>query len=273
MLKKLWLNFKLISFLFLGLFFQPVSLFAELEEFKTDNFLVQGSFSYDQLKEWGFLAEERRRDIAHELGYFYVGRWSPACLLSFSSNQRGFLKQSQAPNWSQGWSRLEIKKNSKTGQKEVSRQIWVVAKKLKKLEPLLSHEIAHQLFREFLDYPKELPLWLEEGVAIWSEKGTRSIYRRTIYKALVKNKTFPLKTFFRLSRYPADKRLFYSQSSSIIHFLIQEYGAAEFQRFSRLIRDGDSFEKALSRIYGAQLSDLSDFESTWRESVLQNKDY
>ncbi len=268
MWKTYWLNYKSISLFFFFLFSFPLALNAEFETFSSDNFLVQGDSSYETLREWGFLAEERRREIAHELGFFYVGPWDPPCSLLIASNRKSFLKVSGAPKWAQGWATLEVHP-VRSGHVLVERQIWVFPQKKKEREPVLSHEIAHQLFREFLGYSQEIPLWLDEGVAIWAEKKSRSAYRRTIYKAVKKNKVIPLPQFFSLTRYPADKRLFYSQSSSIIRFLLQEYGTAEFQRFSRLIRDGESFDSALAHIYGARSSDLQEFEQRWKKFVLK----
>lgn len=259
--------FKLFLFLF---FLFPSVLFAEDESYKTNNFYASGPFPYDSIKEWGFLAEQRRKDLAHKLGFYYVGRWDPLCRLQFSPSKRHFRKMSGAPGWSRGWSRTQRRmRGEKT---EVLRSIWVVSQRSdEKLEPLLSHEIAHLLFREFLEYPEDIPLWLDEGVAIWAEENTRRLYTTVTYKAVVKDRYLPFATFFTMKRYPSDKRLFYSQSSSIIRYLLSEYGSAEFQRFSRLIRDGEPFEKAMTQIYGARTAGLSEFEEDWKEWVLQNK--
>jgi len=269
MCKKFWQNFPLKTILLFCGFFSFThcgNLWGqELEEYKTDNYLVRGKASYDQLREWGFLAEDRRKVIAHNLGFYTLRKWDSPCLLQFSSSSREFFKDSGAPNWSKGWSRLMIQRG------KTSRAIWLVEQSsTSKLEPLISHEIAHLLFLEYLDFPKDLPRWLNEGVAIWSEESSRPIYNRVITKAIKKGKFIPFETFFTLKQYPKEKRLFYSQSSSIIQFLMRAYGSGEFLRFSRLIRDGESFKEAMFRIYGAQGSNMEVFEANWKSWVLEN---
>lgn len=272
MLRNFWLNLIRINFSLLILFSCSRNLTAEYEAYSTNNFLTQGDFEFEDLKDWAFLAEERRRDIAHELGFYYVGRWEPKCELFIAKDRKLFFKKSNAPRWARGWSQTKVELDKKGVPIVQQRRVWVYPSKAKDRESVLSHEIAHLLFREFLDYDSNIPLWLDEGVAIWAEQSTRTVYKSITYKAVKKDNTFPFNDFFQMKRYPSDKRLFYSQSSSIIRFLISEYGTAEFQRFSRLIRDGERFEEAMARIYGARHSNLREFEQAWKNWVLEERE-
>lgn len=270
-MKNSWLNWKssLPYFLAISAFFAaPHGIRAEPLRLEIDNFILEGDFAEEKLRAWGDLVEERRRDIAHELGFFDLKTWFKPCQIYFAKSARDFAMRSGAPEWAGGWNTVQIQKRGTSVQVK-SRTIWVRADRPEKeLEPLLSHEIAHILFREYLDFPRNLPLWLDEGVALWAESLNRPVYRNAVRQAVRKERAFPLKNFFSMRVYPRDKRLFYSQASSIIDFLISEYGVHELQRFSRLIRDGASFDEAMSQIYQVDRDDLPDFEQRWKEWVL-----
>lgn len=250
----------------LALFFSsPKSAAAEEFRVETDNFALQGEFPEAQLEEWGELAEERRREIADELSFYYLTKWEKKCEVRFARSARELSLKSGAPGWARGWSRIDYKKK-KDGISVEGRVIWVRTDLPKsEMEPLFSHEIAHLLYREFLEFPPNPPLWLDEGVAVWAEARNRPQHEKGIRLAIERGATYPLDDFFNLREYPSDKTLFYSQASSIIQFLVSEYGAHEFQRFSRLIRDGVAPEEALEKVYQADAADPKEFETRWKE--------
>lgn len=249
----------------------PPAPAAEEKELQTDNFVLIGNAAEENLEEWGNLVEERRRAIADQLGFYYLGRWEQKCRVYLARSAGELSQQSRAPWWAKGWSRVDLNKNRRSAEVQ-GRTIWVrVDLASAELEPLFSHEIAHLLFREFLEFPDAFPIWLDEGVAVWAENRNRPIYERTIRQAIQREKIFPLNLFFSFEDYPADKKLFYSQASSIISYLISEHGVEAFQRFSRLIRDGMPTPEAMFQVYQVNRADLPDFERRWKEWVIEQE--
>ncbi|MBN2121058.1 MAG: hypothetical protein JW734_08430 [Candidatus Omnitrophica bacterium] len=53
------------------------------------------------------------------------------------------------------------------------------------LESILPHEIAHLIFRDFVGFHKNVPLWLDEGIAQWAEVKNRK-ERHEIAKSYAK---------------------------------------------------------------------------------------
>ena len=256
-----------VAILFLFLMAPPAGQAAEEITVETDNFSLLGELPEEKLEEWGSLLEERRREIADQLSFYYLGNWEKRCQVRFTASPKEFTVKSGAPGWAKGWSRVEYKKK-KEGVEIKGRMIWVRSDfPGSEMEPLFSHEIAHLLYREFLEFPEGVPLWLDEGVAVWAEARNRPQYERTIRMAIEKEAFYPLTDFFNLREYPKDKTLFYAQASSIIQFLVSEYGAHEFQRFSRLIRDGVSMSESMEKVYQANVAEPEEFETRWKEWV------
>lgn len=60
---------------------------------------------------------------------------------------------------------------------------------------------------------------------------------------------------------------YYVQSVSLVGFLIEKFGKAEFTNFCRALRDGKSLEEALISVYSIHIRSLSDFEEQWRKYI------
>lgn len=264
---KLWTL--AVFFLFLR---AAVSFADELNRVETDNFILTGNVDDAKLREWGDLAEERRSEIAHDLSFYYLPKWEEKCRVFVASSAKEFAEKSPAPAWAKGWSHVDFKKGVDSPI-VAERKMWVRCDlPSAEMEPLFSHEIGHFLFREFLEYPRKFPLWLDEGVAVWCEARNRPGYVKTIEQAVRQGGSYPLKTFFGFRQYPQDKSLFYSQASSIIQYLLTQYGVESFQRFSRLVRDGVSVPEAMEKVYQVRSNDPEAFETQWKNWVLGKED-
>ena len=92
---------------------------------------------------------------------------------------------------------------------------------------LLVHESAHLMFSQKLagaSYPA--PAWLEEGFASYVEPGATPRSGRSLAE-----RGPPLAAMAAVSGTPADIRIFYLKSESVVAFLIEEYGRASFRYF------------------------------------------
>jgi len=105
-------------------------------------------------------AENYYRNIADYLGFrrFNFWTWDKRCKIYFYPNKEEYLKETNAVEWSRG--RVHVLK----------KEITTFVKDEQLLDYILPHELGHIVFREAVGFDKDLPLWLDEGVALLQEK-------------------------------------------------------------------------------------------------------
>jgi hypothetical protein len=64
--------------------------------------------------------------------------------------------------------------------------------------------------------------------------------------------------------------LFYTQSVTLVHFLLAAYGPRRFIEFCSNLRDGYSVERALSFATSSSIASLSALENAWRAFLLSD---
>jgi hypothetical protein len=134
-------------------------------------------------------------------------------------------------------------------------------------ENILVHELTHIIFREYVGFGSNVPLWLDEGVATFMEKKKKVYLLKRQLRQL--NKTNSLSSFKELTQINkvttfSKERAgeFYIQSLSLVYFLINKFGKDYFAKFCYALRQGRSLERSLSFAYN--IRNLDDLESKWR---------
>ncbi len=200
-------------------------------------------------------AEHYYKSIINYLGFnrFNFWTWEKRCKVYLYPTQERYQEATDAEPWSTG--RVHVTK------KEIS----TYAGKEEFLDYTLPHEMGHIIFREAIGTDKSLPLWIDEGVATLQEKD-REKYLLTA-KMLVKEKNFiPLSELSSIRGYDEiSPALFYSESASIMEFLIEKFGKRKFVLFCHRLRDGEGWQEALLRTY--KFENLEALERAWVESV------
>ena len=133
---------------------------------------------------------------------------------------------------------------------------------------VLRHELTHVLFKEItagLKTDARIPLWLNEGIAVYEEKGKR--YEEPVRNAVKSDQIIPIAELVGYINYPENlnkRALFYAQSASLIDFLLNKYGGAKFLAFSKkMVRGGKNINEALSSIYFPQIKNVSQLSDAW----------
>lgn len=117
----------------------------------------------------------------------------------------------------------------------------------------LPHELGHIIFREFVGFKARIPIWFEEGVAMYQEQARRWGAHETSRAALENGTFMPLKEMALLEL--SDKmnndlvQLFYAESASIINYMIGELGQERFVRLCRKLQEGEPFDWTLESVY------------------------
>ena len=137
------------------------------------------------------------------------------------------------------------------------------------IDSILPHEMGHIIFREFVSTKINLPLCIDEGVACSQEESQLPSRMQFARELVLRNNYLPFSKLFNINE--TNKiilpQLFYSQSASIIVFLLQEYGKDNFLEFSRKLRDGEEWQNALLKVY--RFSSLDELEESWKNFMLK----
>ena len=135
-------------------------------------------------------------------------------------------------------------------------------------DSLLPHELGHIIFRDYVGFSAKLPLWFEEGVAIYQEKAKRLGSNEEVKEAIKNGQFIPLSQLsgMRLYKDTGDKvvDLFYTESASVVYYLITELGEREFYLLCDEIKNGTPFNEALHKIY-LRFNSIDDLNQTWMD--------
>ncbi|MCQ9205863.1 MAG: hypothetical protein NG737_06095 [Omnitrophica bacterium] len=266
--------------------FLVISLTAwayDWQKLNGDHFFIYYIRNKNSAKDILGAAEVYYKRIAKDLGYpryseFWL--WDERAKIYIYPDRQSFLKATGQPKWSEGMADYQ--------KREIVSYAWSEGF----IESLLPHEIAHLIFRDFVGFSGEIPLWLDEGVAQWAETEKRSYmkelakesYRQSkmlLVEDLMKLDINRLKDINKVYIRPTLTRkgspgilfltpdslvnAYYLAAVSLIGFLIERYGSQRFAEFCRSLRDGKSVEVGLRFAYPGRVKNLQDLELKWRE--------
>ena len=127
----------------------------------------------------------------------------------------------------------------------------------------LSHLITHGLI--FNCVGGDIPTWLDEGIAMFSEDPFEVSDLNLVVQALEKGE---LPKLLSLSNgFSADTdaaHLSYTQSSAVVHFLIEDYGKENLALLLESVKSGRNFDALMEEIYGF---DTNELDSLFRISL------
>lgn len=132
----------------------------------------------------------------------------------------------------------------------------------------VAHELGHMVIHQvtFSPYGANLPVWLNEGLAMHAE-GERDVYLELLLrKAAAEGKLFSVRSLSSpFSAKPEDAYLSYAQSQSLVEFLIQNYGKDKMLELLHLLKEGSSVDEALLSVYGF---DQSGLDRLWKAYIM-----
>jgi len=138
------------------------------------------------------------------------------------------------------------------------------------LGSVLPHEITHVVLGDlFVDQP--LPRWADEGMAVLAEPRSQvDRYTRTLHRNRERGQLVPIASILSKSEYPdaAAVTQFYIESVSVVEFLVNQKGPAEFVAFMHDTNQG--FDPALAKHYG--MRNVSALDDAWRRATFTDVD-
>lgn len=128
------------------------------------------------------------------------------------------------------------------------------------------HELTHVLVGHLtFSCLGAVPTWLNEGLAVYSEGGLDSASQRQLDQAIRQDTLLTARSLSGGFSEIADKaNLSYSQSYSIVKFLVETYGQPKMSELLLALRDGTTIDAALAKVYGF---DVEGLEDAWRAGI------
>ncbi len=148
------------------------------------------------------------------------------------------------------------------------------------LNNILPHELGHLIFRDFIGFTGEVPLWLDEGVAQLQEGGgaRRRVARRKSLEILWKDRLLPLKDLAATDGKCLQKQMalravweFYIQALSLVDFMLVTGGKGNFEKFCRHLRKGKSLNESLKFSYPTSIRNTEELEKEWVRYITEEK--
>lgn len=128
------------------------------------------------------------------------------------------------------------------------------------------HEITHVLVGHLtFSCLGDVPTWLNEGLAVYSEGGLDSSSQTQLDQAISDNSLLSVRSLSAGFSEVRDKAtLSYSQSYSIVKYLIETFGQDKMNALLATLQDGTTIDDALLDIYAF---DVEGLEDKWREAI------
>lgn len=244
------------SFLFC---FYVYALEKDFKEKRSTHFIVYYKKGVDQdfINDIIETAEEYYDEIASNLGYYRYKfwLWDDRAKIYIFTDQLSFQKETNQPSWSGGCASYHEKK------------IWTYPHASGFFDSILPHELGHIIFREFVGFGYNIPLWFEEGIASYQEKSKRYAAKNTVKELLSKNQLLSIEelSVIKSARDIIDKEtaeVFYAEAVNIIYFLISKYGAYRFAKLCKNLKENTSLDKALRKTY-YNIKNTQDLNKEW----------
>ncbi|MBI5564187.1 MAG: hypothetical protein HY870_04785 [Chloroflexi bacterium] len=129
-----------------------------------------------------------------------------------------------------------------------------------------AHELTHVLVGQLtFSCLSDIPTWLQEGLAVYGEGGPEDASQRQLDQAIKDDDLLSVRSLSgNFSEDSAKADLSYSQSYSLVNFLIEEYGQDKMTALLKSLRDGNTVDDALKSVYNF---DVDGYEDAWRAYV------
>jgi hypothetical protein len=234
---------------------------AEFKELRSDHFIINYTQeSEDYIYKIKEDAEYLYRKITEEFGLVRnrLWTWENRAKIIIAKDRDEYLNSFKCSSWSGACV-------------DYHNRIIYTYPSQENFSFILSHELTHIIFREYIGYGK-LPLWLDEGMATYIEY-SNSFQARLIVsliKQLISENKYisfaQINNIYSLSG-GQDVELFYNQSFSMVYFLIGRFGRGCFSEFLSYLKEGSSLEDSLRKAFGG-IENIQSFEEHWKKFYL-----
>jgi hypothetical protein len=230
---------------------------------------------FERLERGHFVIYHQNKDMANKLSwkaeYYYkkiLGHFGVQEFRPWEGKDKGeiylyktkadYIKATGAPEWSGGIAQSNM---SRFATYEDSPNLMTA---------IFPHELTHIMFHLFVG-KKEMPLWLDEGMAQFEQEDDAAIYnrKRAIKWAIKNGSCIRLQDLLNMQAIPQDNvDLFYAESASLVDHLITDNIRTSYGKFVTYLKNGATVEEALAKAYQWKYKNgIVDLELRWKEFI------
>jgi hypothetical protein len=132
------------------------------------------------------------------------------------------------------------------------------------LDQVFRHELFHVALEDSVR-GRHVPLWFNEGMAIYVSGEHPWLRRKTLWDAALSHSVIPLQDLdrsFPSQNYEAS--IAYAESADFVRFLLRDQDQPRFGALIERVRGGQPFDRAIADSYN---TDLRKLEYQWREDI------
>lgn len=205
-------------------------------------------------------AESYYEEIAANLGFqrYKFWLWDERATIYIFGDKESYIQETNQPDWTGGCADYRNKK------------LWTYPHAVGFFDSVLPHELGHIIFREFVGFGRNIPLWLDEGVAGYQEKSKRYAAKAMVRELIANGKLLSFEQLNAVSSShnlnPEHTEAFYAESVSIVYFLIDTFNKDRFVTFCRRLKEQRNFDAALDTSY-YNFKNAGDLYKQWLQSI------
>ena len=130
----------------------------------------------------------------------------------------------------------------------------------------IAHELTHMVTHQMTLNPyNDIPVWLEEGLAMWNEGAMQSQFSSALAQAISGKKLLSLQTLASpFSAYADVSYLSYAESYSVVDYLIRNYGKERMFQLLDTFHQGSTHDGAMRKVYGLDTKSLN---AEWQKTL------
>jgi hypothetical protein len=130
------------------------------------------------------------------------------------------------------------------------------------IQGITSHEFTHLLVAEAAGRAyNQVPAWLNEGLAEYGNLDPTDSYDAALRYGIFTRRLKPLWYLNKFGGEPDDIVIAYGQGSSVVRYMIEQYGTSKIAELFQVLQDTLDIDVALERIYGF---DQHGLDGKWR---------
>jgi len=223
---------------------------------ESDNFRLLHNQPHKLVLQVAEVAERTRLTMARKWFGEEPDQWDPKCTVYMHANRLGYTLITKDGGASEGCTMVRM-----DGREVDSRRIHLHCDADNLLDEILPHEVTHAVMGGNFG-AHQTPRWADEGMAILSQPRPsieHYLAMLSVYRA--QNDLFSLEVLMQTDDIKQQNTLeFYSQSVSLVEYLVSLGGP---QTFTRFLWDSfkTDYETALKRHYG--LAGFAELEKRW----------
>ena len=223
-------------------------------------------YSYSR-KKAAYLAKKAEVVAGRVIGHSGVSRfasWKTKAVIVLYKNHAEYVKETGQPGWSGGTAGI-VAHGPLT-----HRVIYLYAGAPNLFSNILPHEITHLVFMQIMGPKANIPLWLNEGLAVYEQKDKGRSLKIIAARNMTKNDYIKLDDLIKYEKAPDGRaELFYGASAGLVEYLFVVLSRTCYVKMISLLKQGASSYEAFSKAYGKVFKSFSSMERGWKKYMIK----